>query len=89
MAKAAVRHRSSRVAMRGQTAEQNKAAIQIAQADGTSAVTNHSNSLITVHAKTLDAVNEVGTIAKENDATMQLWFVDSDDSPVFEVSFDD
>jgi len=69
MTYAAVRHRSTGVAMRAQTARQNKAAIRMSEADGLIVVCNFTEPHIAVSAKTLNGVRRVRAIADEFGAT--------------------
>ena len=87
---AAVRHRSTGVTMRGQTARQNKMAIRMGEADGMKVVINFTTPHIIVSAKTLNGVRRVRALADEFGATrVEINGVYGNSSIDVEVWFDD
>jgi len=90
MTNAAVRHRGSNVAMRAQTARQNKAAIRMGEADDLMVVCNFTRPHIAVSVKTLNGVRRVRALADEFGATrVEINGVYGNSNIDVEVWFDD
>ena len=90
MATAAVRHRSTGVKMRGQTARQNKMAIRMEEADGVNTLINYTNPHIIAYATTLNGVRRVRALADEfGVSSLEINDVYSDGAVKIDVWFDD